>query len=159
MIPRGGELITVEALAQEIAAERGIEGVTFLGGEPFEQAEPLAELAEHVRGRGLGVLVFTGYRLEELRASPRPAVAALLSRTDLLVDGRFEAAQASRARRFIGSDNQRIHAFGLRYAALAAPGGWPAGGEMVEVRIDGARVLANGAPDPDVARLLAALEG
>jgi organic radical activating enzyme len=37
-----------------------VEGVTFLGGEPFEQAAAAAELAEVTRARGLSVMTFTG---------------------------------------------------------------------------------------------------
>jgi anaerobic ribonucleoside-triphosphate reductase activating protein len=155
--PEGGEVVPVAVLAGEIEATPGIEGVTFLGGEPFAQAPALAGLAGRVRALGLGVMVFTGYALEALRASRDPGVAALLAGTDLLVDGPYERARASSARRFIGSDNQRIHAFGPRYAALAAPGGWPAGEGDVEVRIDGARVFLNGAPDPTLAAALAGL--
>jgi anaerobic ribonucleoside-triphosphate reductase activating protein len=152
--PDGGERIAVGALVEEIAASAGIEGVTFLGGEPFAQAAPLAELAARVRERGLGVMVFSGYTLEELRASRDPGAAELLAVTDLLVDGRYERERASAARRFVGSDNQRVHAFGARYADLVTPGGWPSGGATVEVRIDGARVFLNGTPDAGLATAL-----
>ncbi|MFL5263524.1 MAG: 4Fe-4S single cluster domain-containing protein [Anaeromyxobacteraceae bacterium] len=157
LAPSGGDVVPVEVLAAEIEATPRIEGVTLLGGEPFAQAPALAALAARVRARGLGVMVFTGYALEALRASPEPGVAALLAETDLLVDGPYERARASSARRFIGSDNQRVHAFGARYAALAVPGGWAAGAGEVEVRIDGARVFLNGAPDPALAAALGAL--
>lgn len=154
---RGGELASVDALAGEILATPGIEGVTLLGGEPFAQAAALALLALRVRAAGLGVITFSGYTLEELRASHDPGVAALLGETDLLVDGRYDRALRSQARRFIGSANQRVHALGPRYAALASEEAWPRGGEVLEVRLDGARAFVNGTPDPDVARLLAAL--
>jgi anaerobic ribonucleoside-triphosphate reductase activating protein len=153
----GGDVVPVEVLAAGIDATPGIEGVTLLGGEPFAQAPALAALAARVRARGLGVMVFTGYALEALRASREPGVAALLAATDLLVDGRYDRARASSARRFIGSDNQRVHAFGARYAALAAPGGWPASTGEVEVRIDGARVFLNGTPDAALAAAFGAL--
>jgi anaerobic ribonucleoside-triphosphate reductase activating protein len=155
--PRGGEIVSVDALARDILATPGIEGVTLLGGEPFAQAAPLALLAARLRGAGLGVIAFSGYTLDELRASPDRGVAALLAETDLLIDGRYDRALGSGERRFIGSDNQRVHALGRRYAALVAPGAWPRGGDVLEVRLDGARAFVNGTPDPDVARLLAAL--
>jgi anaerobic ribonucleoside-triphosphate reductase activating protein len=155
MLPAdGGESVAVSALLEEIAASGEIEGVTFLGGEPFAQAAPLAVLGARVRERGLGVMVFSGYTLEELRASRDPGVAELLAVTDLLVDGRYERERASAARRFVGSDNQRVHAFGARYAHLVRPGGWPTGSATVEVRIDGARVFVSGTPDATLATAL-----
>src|ERR1700742_2412983 len=58
---RGTEMSVAEVLAQIPA---GVEGVTFLGGEPFEQAEALAELAREVKARGLTVMVFSGHAID-----------------------------------------------------------------------------------------------
>jgi len=104
MFPRvGGESVEVEALVGEILAS-STEGVSILGGEPFEQAEACAELASAVRAQGRSVMVFTGYRLEEL-----PQGSPLLASCDLLVDGRYERDRPETARRWIGSTNQRMH--------------------------------------------------
>jgi len=84
-----GELIDSAALATRILQTPDLEGVTFLGGEPFAQAGALADLGEHVRWRGLSVLTFTGYTLEALRARRDEAIEALLSVTDLLLAGPF----------------------------------------------------------------------
>ena len=52
-------------------------------------------------------------------------VLALLARTDLLVDGRYEESQRTTTRRYIGSDNQVLHFLSDRYAVddarFAAP--------------------------------------
>ena len=40
----GGREKTVEELFEQIRGEKNIEGVTFIGGEPFSQAWPLAAL-------------------------------------------------------------------------------------------------------------------
>src|SRR6516164_213379 len=50
------KLATVDELAREALATPGIEGVSLLGGEPFAQAAPLAELARRVRAGGLSVM-------------------------------------------------------------------------------------------------------
>ncbi|MEZ4315652.1 MAG: 4Fe-4S single cluster domain-containing protein, partial [Polyangiaceae bacterium] len=81
---------TIDDVEAEILATPGIEGVTLSGGEPFAQAEALAELARRARQRGLSVVVFTGYELRELRW---PAARELLATVDLLVTGRFVRAQ------------------------------------------------------------------
>jgi anaerobic ribonucleoside-triphosphate reductase activating protein len=140
----------VEALvAQLSAAASDVEGVTLLGGEPFEQAAPLARFARAARRLGLSVVVFSGYALEELRAPGAPAGSRnLLAATDLLIDGRYDAGLPERTRRWAGSANQRFHYLTGRYTpAIERPGpGEPL--QTVEVRLlaDG-QVLVNGWPE------------
>jgi anaerobic ribonucleoside-triphosphate reductase activating protein len=134
----------VESLVEDVVATPRIDGVTFLGGEPFAQAGALAVVARAARDRGLSVLVFTGYTLEALRGARREDWGALLAWTDLLVDGRYEAGNPSPLR-FVGSANQRLHALTPVGAALARE--FETGPEIVEVRIDGAHVTVNGTPD------------
>jgi anaerobic ribonucleoside-triphosphate reductase activating protein len=102
-------LLAPEALLDEVRAARAkdsrLEGVSLLGGEPFEQDVALARFAALVRAEGLTVMTYTGYLLEDLRARRSP----LLDVTDLLVDGPYVAAQRETTRRFIGSRNQRLH--------------------------------------------------
>jgi len=143
-----GEAIPVQVLLAEIAAVRAdIEGLTVLGGEPFDQAAEVAGLAAGTRALGLSVVVFSGYALEELRARADPAVDAALGATDVLVDGRYEAALPEPARRWAGSRNQRFHYLTGRYtdAIERVSAGDPL--RAVEVRIgpDG-RVQSNGWP-------------
>jgi anaerobic ribonucleoside-triphosphate reductase activating protein len=61
--------------------------------------------------------VFSGYTLAEARALPEPAVAELLERTDILVDGPYLREQPDTTRRWIGSTNQQIHFLTNRYRA------------------------------------------
>ena len=123
---RGGNDRPVAELAAEILASArmaDIEGITLLGGEPFEQAASLAELAAVVRADGLSVMTFTGYELGLLRdwARHRSDIAALLDATDLLVDGPYLRDLPETSRPWIGSTNQGLHALTGRYAdALAA---------------------------------------
>ena len=81
--------------------------MTFLGGEPFEQAEPLSRFAQNVKKLGLSVVCFTGYTIEELRAKNSQAVNKLLENVDLLVDGGFEKDNFDLSRPWVGSSNQR----------------------------------------------------
>lgn len=108
-----------ERLADRLAvaaARHGLEGVSFLGGEPTEQAAGLVVVAERARSLGLSVMLFSGYTLAELR-DRGPDTAALLARCDLLVDGRYDARRRTTTRRFIGSDNQVLHFLTDRYRA------------------------------------------
>jgi anaerobic ribonucleoside-triphosphate reductase activating protein len=146
----------VDELQAEVAAVLGrIEGVTLLGGEPFEQAEGLCAFARGVREKGLSVMTFSGYTLEELRAqgATRPAILHLLAATDVLVDGRYDAAHPDAARLWAGSTNQRFHYLTDRYTPEVER---PAPGEplrVVEVRIGAqGRLTANGWPALPTAR-------
>lgn len=112
---RGGEPWSVEALAREVIAQPGIEGLTLLGGEPMEQAAPLAALATRVRAAGLSVMTFTGFTLRELEAEGDPARLALVAASDLLADGRFVAATPGSRWPWLGSQNQVLHFLGDRY--------------------------------------------
>lgn len=109
---QGGTLEDVLDLASRAAAS-GVEGVSLLGGEPFEQAPACAVFATAARSLGLSVMVFSGYTLGELRA--RPDAAGLLAQCDLLVDGRFEREKLDVSRRWIGSSNQQLHFMTTRY--------------------------------------------
>lgn len=142
----------VEAVAAEILATDGIEGVTFIGGEPFSQAQALANVAERVREGGLSVMIFSGFVLEHLRSGKVPGAERLLSACDILVDGPYMEARASRDRRYIGSDNQRIHFLSERYAYLAA--GWVEGEDGCELRWTGDTLSINGNPHPELTELL-----
>ncbi len=134
--PRDADALVAEACAA------GVEGVSLLGGEPFAQAAGLAALAEGVRARGLSVMVFSGYTLAELREQG-PAAARLLAATDLLVDGRYDAARRTLTRRYVGSDNQVLHFLSPRYAPedprLHAP-------NTLELRMRGGEITLNGWP-------------
>lgn len=111
---KNGTYIAADDLAREIMATSGIRGITVSGGEPFLQAEPLLELIKRLRAEtDLDIMVYSGYRIEELRERGG-AVAELLDYIDLLVDGEYiESLNTGAAYR--GSDNQRIHALTSKY--------------------------------------------
>ena len=92
-------------------------------------------------------MVFSGYTLEELRARGDEGVAALLRVTDVLVDGRYDAARPERERLWAGSENQRFHYLTGRYSPEIERPTDGAPLREVEVRIgtDGS-ITANGWP-------------
>ena len=108
-----GTLYDTEDIIRDILNQKGIEGVTFLGGEPFEQAEALGEIASRVKENGLGVICFTGGYIEELRAEQKNK--KLLDNVDLLIDGPFEQDKVDYSRPWCGSSNQRYHFLTDRY--------------------------------------------
>ncbi|MEU6536796.1 4Fe-4S single cluster domain-containing protein [Streptomyces sp. NPDC047000] len=117
---QGGSLVEATDLVTVLREGPPVEGVTLLGGEPFEQATALAEFAAGVRAMDLTVMAFTGYRYEELQTNPVPGAADLLAATDLLVDGPYVRTLPDRRRPWAGSTNQRFIALTPRYAQLVA---------------------------------------
>ena len=103
----GGHEIHRDEIIAQIAATHGIEGITFLGGEPMEQALDLAVIAEAARNLGLSVVTFTGFTHEALLEEGDPHRLRLLGSTDLLIDGGYEAENRDLSRPWVGSSNQR----------------------------------------------------
>ena len=89
--------------------DNDIEGISFIGGEPFLQAGGLSEIAKWAKNEGLSVLVFSGYLLKELNEMGNPNVELLLQYTDILIDGPFIQERYDNKRDWVGSTNQKIH--------------------------------------------------
>ena len=102
----GGTLVPSDEVLARIRENPLVHGVTFSGGEPFEQAEALLPLATELKAQGYHLMAFTGYTFEQL--CEKRGARALLEKLDLLVDGPFLEAQKSLDLRFRGSRNQRI---------------------------------------------------
>lgn len=151
----GREVLVTDIVAG--AVEAAVEGVTVLGGEPFDRPAPVARLAEAFRAEGLGVVVFTGHTVEHLRRAGRsqPDIARVLAATDLLVDGPFLAHRVDTVRPWVGSTNQRFHALTGRYADVAAAPG-AAHSDLLEIRVrpDGATEVNGWAVAETLDRLL-----
>jgi anaerobic ribonucleoside-triphosphate reductase activating protein len=101
------QIIDTCKILEMIKQEKNLEGITFLGGEPFEQATPLSELAQSVQELGLSVVTFTGQIYEKLKTSNNKYILKLLQHTDLLIDGGFEQDKVDYSRPWVGSSNQR----------------------------------------------------
>ncbi len=93
-----------------------IDGLTLLGGEPFEPSNQAALLPFVRRVReaypNKTIWAFTGFTLEELNNESSRCrtenTCELLNNIDVLVDGRFVLALKNLSLRFRGSSNQRI---------------------------------------------------
>ena len=93
-----------------------INGLTLLGGEPFEPSNQrgLLPFVKRVRAAypNKNIWAFSGFTLEELLrdgSHPRCEVTdELLSLIDVLVDGRYIHEKRNLSLRFRGSSNQRL---------------------------------------------------
>jgi anaerobic ribonucleoside-triphosphate reductase activating protein len=103
-------------LHKTISELTGIEGVTISGGEPLEQIDPLNELLKNIRQRTeLSILLFSGFTLPEIKAMPTGE--NLLSRTDILISGRYQQNHPSDLP-WIASGNQKVHFLTDRYTLV-----------------------------------------
>lgn len=86
------------------------QGLTLLGGEPFLNTQVCLRLVDRMHaeyGNTKDVWSWSGYRWDELLRDSEDKLE-LLSKIDILVDGRFELPKKDLTLQFRGSSNQRI---------------------------------------------------
>ncbi|GGM65515.1 4Fe-4S single cluster domain-containing protein [Dactylosporangium sucinum] len=136
-------------LAARILAT-GTAGLTLLGGEPFDHAAPLAEVAGAVAEAGRSVMTFTGYTTAQLHRAVdqgRADVRALLDATDLLVAGPFLADRLDAVRPWVGSTNQEFLLLTDRFPEMLDALGETPDRLEITVTADGS-IAVNGWADP-----------
>lgn len=113
----GGREVTVTELL-ELTLPRGyVDGfpprISICGGEPLDQAEFLYTYLLALResaGRGVSVLLYTGYELSEVQSDEE--MAEILTCVDIIVWGRYEndwrVLDESCPTDFVGSTNQTV---------------------------------------------------
>ncbi len=106
-----GKEIDVEKLLEDIKSTKNIEGVTFLGGEPFEQPEVIEFLAKEIKKAKLSLICFTGNKIENLQDKYKK----ILENIDILIDGSYEQEKQDFSRPWVGSSNQKYHFLTNRY--------------------------------------------
>ena len=132
-------------------------GLVLSGGEPFLQAEGLAELCRQVRALApdAPILTYTGYLLEDLLAGGGPGWLDLLRQTDVLVDGPYHEEIPSPLA-LLGSGNQRVFFLSGRVEAARLASMPPV---QVQADLDGrGRVRLVGTGDIDMRRLVVAMK-
>ena len=97
--------IKIETLIEQITKIKDIKGVTFIGGEPFDQINELFNFVQKIKDKELGVTIYTGYEKNELQST---IALKILQYTDLLISGRYVEALRNDNLQWIGSENQKI---------------------------------------------------
>lgn len=140
----------VKEVFKKLTVSRNIEGVTLLGGEPFEQAEALVELSKQLKERRLSVMAYSGRTIGELMEKGG-AYRELVELCDLLIDGKYIRAKAAPLL-WRGSTNQNVHFITAKYRYLEP---------MVndynrdfEIFVTGDKLVLTGDPPPQVKALL-----
>lgn len=112
-----GERYTKETEDEIIESLRSdyVDGITLLGGEPFEpeNQRELVKLLRRIKKElpQKTVWSFSGFTYEELTGDSRAVCEVtneMLSMLDVLVDGEFVEAKRNISLRFRGSENQRL---------------------------------------------------
>ena len=134
------ELVSVEALCDRVLGNLNNDGVTFSGGEPFWQAPALAELARRVKAKGLSVMSFTGFTLEQLQSEYAPAGAQdLLNQLDILIDGAYVDSLAIHSPdSLVSSSNQRVHVLNPAFQNQLD---WASDQLEIHILKDGSRII------------------
>ena len=106
----GGQMCDIDELVKETLRESYLNGVTFTGGDPFQQPGPFAYMAEQFHKNGVNIWCYTGFTFEELLslAKTDKNVQRMLDNIDVIVDGPFDKNKKSDQILYRGSYNQRI---------------------------------------------------
>ena len=96
----------ISELISQIGESHEIDGFTISGGEPMDQAPELLRLIEELSRYSEDIMIYTGYRLEELKK--QDDTAAALERVAVLIDGEYREEENTDVL-LRGSENQRIY--------------------------------------------------
>ncbi|MBT3535858.1 MAG: radical SAM protein [Rhodospirillaceae bacterium] len=109
-----GRILSVEEIMEDIRRQDNhISGLTISGGEPLQQPAALLALVNAVRrDTGLSIIVFSGYRKDEIERDP--VGVRVLDTIDVLVAGRYVPSR-HRGSGLLGSSNQILHFLSDRY--------------------------------------------
>jgi anaerobic ribonucleoside-triphosphate reductase activating protein len=111
---KGGTEVSVDSLIERIASTEDIQGITLLGGEPLQQAEPVLKVIQAVKELNLSVFLYTGYDVEEFDET----MMACFDNSDIVVTGRYLQENRDTSLRWRGSTNQIVHHPSGRYREL-----------------------------------------
>lgn len=104
-----GRLVSIAEIVAEIEKRSGEhDGVTILGGEPFDQTESLEILVEKLKSKGFHLTIYTGFTLGILLVRNSESVNRIMAKTDLLIDGAFDRTLTKNVGEYRGSSNQRL---------------------------------------------------
>ena len=107
----GGCLYHVDEVFKLIPEGSEPDGMTISGGEPLDQPGSLLEIIRRYRASYEGdILVYTGYRLEELKVMDSIYIQEILKNIDVLIDGTYHP-EYDDGKGLRGSSNQHIHLF------------------------------------------------
>lgn len=108
----GCKNISVEEVKRMLTkVSEHIDGVTISGGEPFLQAKELRELVQYINQNITeDIIIFSGYKMEELKQMNSDFVNGILDSISVLIDGEY-VDELNDGIGIRGSSNQHVHIF------------------------------------------------
>ena len=147
--------VSPEEMADWVLGLPGIDGLTISGGEPMLQAGPLAGMVDRIREtRDMGIIVYTGYYLEELREREKSdeGISWFLSQIDILIDGPY-LREEDHNEPYRGSANQRFWLLTDRYREVFPDYYEKEKGRKIELKFQPDHTVLVGIPSGDQAAL------
>lgn len=106
----GGKEFDMDELISKLSIETYLDGVTFSGGDPFQQADKFAYMAKKIKELGFNIWAYTGYTFEQLLKLSKTDknIKTMLENIDVIVDGPFVEKFHIDHLKYRGSTNQRF---------------------------------------------------
>lgn len=103
---KSGFTVSCDEVVESVTNNKIQSGITFSGGDPFEQPLECAYIARGLSASKLNLWCYSGYSFEEIIKDSDKL--SFLKELDVLVDGKFDCDSKDLSRPFAGSSNQRI---------------------------------------------------
>jgi anaerobic ribonucleoside-triphosphate reductase activating protein len=104
-------LTTPDKLISQIESSKP-DGVTILGGEPFDQFEEIKELCTLLHEKDISIILFSGYSLNYIQQTQ---FKTILSFIDVLIPEPYKKNMRNTSSGIYGSDNQKLIFLSDRY--------------------------------------------
>lgn len=148
-----------EKLAEHFLSVKDTDGITISGGEPFLQAEALSLMIRRIRDArpDYGVIIYTGFTLEELKDKNDASTDELLGMADIIIDGRY-VKELDDGVPYRGSSNQRILLLTDRYKDISKEYYNMSGKRNIEIQMTGKNIYMVGVPSENGLKIWEDLE-
>ncbi len=149
---KNGETWSISQLLESISSQEDIEGITILGGEPFQQLDGISELIKSVKQLGLTVMLYTGYEKAEFN----DLMWQCFNSSDLVIAGRYREELRDVGLVWRGSTNQILESPTGYYDVTKFEES-----QEIEVHIDHEtnEVTLTGYPDIEIVEMIKQLTG
>ena len=105
---RGGKSVQIDELLKFYSTKKP-NGLIISGGEPFDQPQALLYLVQEFEHKyGDDIVIYTGYKLEELQRRTDEIYREILKYAAVIIDGKYDPALNAGVG-LNGSTNQTIH--------------------------------------------------
>ncbi|WP_339316397.1 4Fe-4S single cluster domain-containing protein [Paenibacillus sp. FSL R10-2734] len=110
-------LSNLKELIGNVVDTHNVDGFTITGGEPMSQPQELAELITYLKTISRDIIIYSGYKYDELRLQNSCFIDEILGTAAVLVDGVYiEELNTNVALR--GSENQNVIVLNNEYKAF-----------------------------------------